>query len=83
MTHDVSPAARALLALEAIQPGRLEPDGEDRTRLRATTNEPDWYARQLATIPVPFRVIGSAELRAATAALGRRLAQAGQDPPDS
>ncbi|HEY3954747.1 MAG TPA: WYL domain-containing protein [Streptosporangiaceae bacterium] len=62
---------------------RLEPDGADRTRLRATTDEPDWYARQLATIPAPFRVIGSAELRDATADLGRRLIRAGQDPSDS
>jgi hypothetical protein len=44
---------------------RLEPDG-DRTRLRATTNDPDWYARQLARIPAPFAVLGSMELRRAT-----------------
>jgi len=55
---------------------RLEPDEENRTRLRATTDEPDWYARQLAAIPVPFRVIGSPELQRATAALGQRLVQA-------
>lgn len=53
--------------------GRLEPDDEDRTRLRATTDEPDWYARQLAAIPAPFRVIGSPPLQRATAALGQRL----------
>ena len=51
---------------------RLEPD-EDRTRLRATTDDPDWYARQLARIPAPFAVLGSAELRRATSALGERL----------
>ena len=56
--------------------GRLEPDEESRTRLRATTDEPDWYARQLAAIPAPFRVIGSPELQRATAALGQRLVQA-------
>lgn len=56
--------------------GRLEPDEEDRARLRATTDEPDWYARQLAAIPAPFRVIGSPELKRATAALGQRLVQA-------
>jgi predicted DNA-binding transcriptional regulator YafY len=61
--------------------GRLEPDEEGRTRLRATTDEPDWYARQLAAIPAPFRVIGSPQLRRATAALGQRLAQAGGVPP--
>jgi predicted DNA-binding transcriptional regulator YafY len=57
--------------------GHLEPDEEDRTRLRATTDDPDWYARQLAAIPAPFRVVGSPELQLATAALGRRLTQAG------
>lgn len=54
---------------------RLEPEDE-RTRLRASTNEPDWYARQLAAIRAPFRVIGSPELQRATAALGRELIQA-------
>ena len=56
--------------------GRLEPAEESRTRLRATTDEPSWYARQLAAIPAPFRVIGSPELQRATAALGQRLVQA-------
>jgi hypothetical protein len=40
----------------------------------ATTEDPDWYARQLAAIPVAFRVVGSPELAAALRALGRRLA---------
>jgi predicted DNA-binding transcriptional regulator YafY len=53
----------------------LEPDGE-RTRLRATTDNPDWYARQLAELPLPFVVLGSAELRRATSALGSRLLRA-------
>jgi hypothetical protein len=43
---------------------------------RATTDEPDWYARQLAAIPAPFRVFGSAELQSAVAALGQRLLRA-------
>ena len=55
---------------------RLEPDGEGRTRLRATTNDPDWYARELAVIPVPFRVLGSPELQRATAALAESLLRA-------
>jgi predicted DNA-binding transcriptional regulator YafY len=54
---------------------RLEPDG-DQTRLRGSTDDPDWYARQLAAIPAPFIVRGSAELQRATADLGRRLLQA-------
>ena len=57
--------------------GHLEPDEEGRARLRATTDDPDWYARQLAAIPAPFRVIGSPQLQRATAALGQRLMQAG------
>ncbi len=60
--------------------GRLEPDDDDRTRLRATTDEPGWYARQLAAIPAPFRVIGSPELRRATAALAERLALSSGEP---
>jgi len=56
--------------------GRLEPDKDGGTRLRATTDEPAWYARHLAAIPVPFRVIASPELQRATAALGQRLTQA-------
>ena len=55
---------------------RLEAAADGRTRLCATTNEPDWYARQLAVIPVPFRVLASSELQRATAALGRQLLQA-------
>ncbi len=56
--------------------GLLEATGDGRTRLLATTDEPDWYARQLAAIPAPFRVIGSPEIQRATAALGQRLRQA-------
>ena len=56
--------------------GRLEPDDDGRTRIRATTDEPDWYARQLAAIPAPFRVLESAELQSAVAALGQRLLRA-------
>ncbi|MDR2986599.1 MAG: WYL domain-containing protein [Nocardiopsaceae bacterium] len=53
--------------------GRLEPCDDGRTWIRATTNEPDWYARQLAAIPAPFQVIGSARIQQAMAELGRKL----------
>ncbi len=56
----------------------LEPADEDRTRLTATTDDPDWYARKLAFIPAPFHVNGSLELQRATTALGQRLIQAGR-----
>ena len=59
--------------------GLLEPDSEGRTRLRASTSAPDWYARQLATLPVPFRVTGSPELRKAVSALARELLAAAGD----
>ncbi|MDG4824070.1 WYL domain-containing protein [Asanoa sp. WMMD1127] len=58
--------------------GRLEPDTETRTRLRATTSNPQWYARQLAAMPMPFTVVGGPELRAAVTALGERLVSAGR-----
>ncbi len=56
--------------------GLFEPDDEGRTRIRATTDNPDWYAGRLAILPMPFRVLASAELRKAVAALGQRLLQA-------
>ncbi|HEV8065905.1 MAG TPA: WYL domain-containing protein [Acidimicrobiales bacterium] len=58
--------------------GRLESLADGRTRLTATTDEPDWYARQLARIEVPYSVLGSAEIQQATAALGQRLLRAAQ-----
>jgi predicted DNA-binding transcriptional regulator YafY len=60
---------------------RLEADGPDRTRLRATTDDPDWYARQLATLPARFHVLRSPELQRATAALAERLRQASDQAP--
>ena len=58
--------------------GLLEPDG-GRTRLRATTSSPDWYARQLATLPMPFRVLRSPELRKSVTALAQQLLTASGD----
>jgi dihydrofolate reductase len=39
--------------------GQLAPDGEGRTRLRASTEDPDWYVRRMAALPAPFRILGS------------------------
>jgi predicted DNA-binding transcriptional regulator YafY len=58
--------------------GILSPsDDGRRTRLRATTANPGWYAGRLAVLPYAFHVHGSAELREATADLGRRLLASG------
>ncbi len=56
--------------------GRLEPEEGGRTRIRATTSQPEWYARQLAAIPAPFRVIESPELQRAAAAVAQQLMEA-------
>lgn len=53
--------------------GSLEADGPAHTRLTASTEDPDWYARQLARLPVPFRVLGGEELRKAVAVLAEAL----------
>jgi predicted DNA-binding transcriptional regulator YafY len=57
---------------------RLEKDDEGRTRLRASTENPDWYAQQLTAICASFRVLGSPELQRGTAALSQRLLRASQ-----
>jgi predicted DNA-binding transcriptional regulator YafY len=56
--------------------GRLEAVDAGTTRLVATTDEPEWYAAQLANLPMPFRLIGSAEVRAAMVVVGERLLEA-------
>ncbi|MCF3133845.1 helix-turn-helix transcriptional regulator [Streptomyces olivochromogenes] len=62
--------------------GRPEPVDEHTTRLRATTDEPDWYVRQLAELRVPFRIVRPEELRAAARDLGRRLLAAAEEDSD-
>ena len=52
--------------------GRLE-EVEGGVRLRATTDNPEWYARQLAVTPLTFEVHGSPPLVQATEALATRL----------
>ena len=60
--------------------GLLEPcaDGP-RTRLTASTDEPEWYAGRLAALPWAFQVTESSQLRKAVAALGHRLLAASAD----
>ncbi|WP_326720597.1 WYL domain-containing protein [Streptomyces sp. NBC_00243] len=59
--------------------GRPEPIDADRTRLLATTDEPDWYADQLTAIKAPFRIVKPRELREAARTLGRRLLDADRE----
>ncbi len=54
--------------------GRLEA-AEGGVLLRATTDSPDWYARQLAVTPLDFEVRGSQALVDATAGLAERLSR--------
>lgn len=61
--------------------GRLEPDGESGCVLRGSTENPPWYAEQLAGIPAPFTVIGCDEIRDAVRSLARRLADAAPPAP--
>jgi predicted DNA-binding transcriptional regulator YafY len=56
---------------------RLEDAGDGRTRLLATTDEPAWYARQLAAIPAHFRILQCRDIQVAVTSLGERLLQAG------
>ncbi len=56
--------------------GRLEDTGDGRCRLLGSTEQPDWYARQLTGIPVAYQIVGSPELRAAARLLGDRLVAA-------
>ena len=58
--------------------GILSPsDDGRRTRLRASTADPRWYAGRLAVLPYALHIHGSPELRQAAAHLGRRLIAAG------
>jgi predicted DNA-binding transcriptional regulator YafY len=65
--------------------GRLEAAGDGRRCvLTGTTSNPAMYAGEwLAAIPLPFRVEGGPELRAAVAAVATRLAAALDGPPPS
>lgn len=59
--------------------GRLATDeagAPDRVRLRGTTGNPYFYAEQLASLPMPFEVVGGPQLRTAVREVGRRLLDA-------
>ncbi|MGY4766112.1 helix-turn-helix transcriptional regulator [Kribbella sp. CWNU-51] len=56
--------------------GRLESIDETHTRLLASTDEPYWYAGQLASLPWPYRILQSPELKTAARNIAQRLLEA-------
>jgi predicted DNA-binding transcriptional regulator YafY len=61
--------------------GRLQPLDERSCVLRGSTENPVWYAVQLAAMELPFAVLGSEEVRAEVGALADRLRQAAERSP--
>jgi predicted DNA-binding transcriptional regulator YafY len=53
--------------------GLVEPIDETSSRIRASTNELDWYAERLASVQAPFRVVSPPELRGEVRAVGLRM----------
>jgi predicted DNA-binding transcriptional regulator YafY len=60
--------------------GRLVAVDEHSCVLRGSTDEPDWYAGQLAAAMLPFTVVRSDEVRQQVRALATRLARAAEAP---
>jgi predicted DNA-binding transcriptional regulator YafY len=56
--------------------GRVEPVDATSCRLVGSTSNPRMYAEQLVLAPAPFQIVQGPELRAAAAAVGRRLLDA-------
>jgi predicted DNA-binding transcriptional regulator YafY len=57
--------------------GRLEQLGSEGTRLVGSTGNPAWYARQLVTIPAPYRIVRCPELQNAARDLAHQMLTAG------
>jgi predicted DNA-binding transcriptional regulator YafY len=72
----IDAAAAAALRWVPRAAGRVEPVDADTCRLVGTTSNPSWYAERLAGIPVPYRIVGGPELRAAARDLAGRLLDA-------
>lgn len=63
--------------------GRLEAVDEGTTRLVGSTNNPWWYAEQLAGLRAPYRIVGGPELQEAARTIGQGLLAATDVPgPD-
>ncbi len=56
--------------------GRLEATSEHCCTLVGSTDEPHWYAAQLAAIPAPFTILTGEKVHAAVQKLAQRLAHA-------
>jgi predicted DNA-binding transcriptional regulator YafY len=56
--------------------GRLEVIDETHTRLLASTDEPHWYAGQLTSLPAPYHILRSSELKTAARNIANRLLEA-------
>jgi predicted DNA-binding transcriptional regulator YafY len=63
--------------------GRLEPIDAASSRLTGSTSNPVWYAEQLATIPVAYRIVGGHEVCSAARLVGQRLLAATGAPPET
>ena len=66
--------------------GRLVATGEHSCTLRGSTDNPTWYAEQLAAIPAPFTVLTGEKVHAAVQAVAQRFTHASgaaisKDPP--
>lgn len=63
--------------------GRLEALADGRTRLLGSTSNPVRCAEQLAAIPAPYRIVGSAEVRGAARELASRMLAATDTGPET
>jgi hypothetical protein len=59
--------------------GRLAPFDETSCTLSGSTDDPAWYAAQLAAIPAPFTLVGSDPVRAELLAIADRFRAACRD----
>lgn len=53
--------------------GHMEPVDDQTARITGTTSNPWMYAEWLATLPVPYRIVGGDELRAAARTVAERM----------
>ena len=60
--------------------GRLEPVDEGTCKLTGSTNNPVWYAEQLARVPATYQIVRCPEIQKAAQVLGERLLAAVSPP---